>query len=58
MMSKSRTVEEIEAIVDDFLKCAEVAHRLDSLYPEMPGAFTGTVSERLNRHLQRIIKGR
>jgi hypothetical protein len=47
-------LDEQEAIKDDFRKCFDVAQSLDSMYPEMPGAFTGTVSERLYRHLERI----
>lgn len=40
----------------DFQRCFDIAQRLDSMYPDMPGAFSGTVSERLSRHADRIAK--
>ena len=35
-------------------KCFEVAQFLDTLDPHAPGAFTGTVSERLTRYMQKV----
>ena len=49
------TDEDKDEIVEDFRKCFDVVQRMDSLYPDMPGAFTGSVSVRLERHLQRML---
>ena len=32
-------------------KCWEIAQKLDALNPELPGAFTGDPSERIERQL-------
>lgn len=32
-------------------KCWEIAPKLDALNPDLPGSFTGTPSERIERHL-------
>jgi hypothetical protein len=41
----------IEDWIQELSRCHEIALKLDSRNPEAPGAFTGTVSERLARHL-------
>lgn len=46
--------QDVKEILRDFRRCFDVAQHLDSMYPELPGAFSGTVSERLERHLERI----
>ena len=43
------TDEEYEEIRADFCKCSDVALKMNSLYPDEPRAFTGTVSEQLMR---------
>ena len=45
-------VEELEQaheVMDDFCKLSDLALRVDASNPTLPGAFTGTVSERLTR---------
>lgn len=42
-------------VYDDFRKCSDEAQRLDAMNPGTPGAFTGTVSERLKRQVDTII---
>ena len=36
----------------EIMNVYDLANRLDALYPEIPGAFTGTPSERIKRHLR------
>lgn len=38
-------------ILADFQKCYDIAMRLDAGNPTLPGAFTGSVSERIYRQL-------
>lgn len=47
-------VAELEEVKADFERCFDLAQRLDALNPDAPGAFTGTVSERLWRAFRRI----
>lgn len=47
------TITELANVHDDFCKCYEVANKMDALDPEAPGAFTGSVSERLERAFSR-----
>ena len=47
--------EEEQKLLNDFREevenCHEIAQKLDALYPELPCAFTGTPSERIERQL-------
>jgi hypothetical protein len=40
--------EKSEAIYEDFCKCYDLAMLASSYWPELPGSFGGTVSERLS----------
>jgi hypothetical protein len=51
-MSSDRLVE----VYQDFQRCAAIAQRLDARNPTMRGAFSGTPSERIERHLASILK--
>jgi hypothetical protein len=44
MTDKQELLEEVE-------KCFNIAQKLDALNPELPGAFTGTPSLRIERQL-------
>lgn len=48
-MSEVRSV--MNDIYDEYKACVEIAQRLDAGNPELPGAFTGTPSERIWRQL-------
>lgn len=50
-----KTTDQVRA---DFEKCNELVNRLDALCPCEPMAFCGTVSERLSRHVDRIVGSR
>ncbi len=49
------SMTEKEQLIKDYQeeleKCWELAQRLDALNPELPGAFTGTPSLRIERQL-------
>lgn len=47
----SEARKQAEEVFEDFQKLAEIAILLDSMNPQLPGAFTGTVSERIRRQL-------
>lgn len=44
----------IEAYNDELRLLFDIAQRLDSMNPELQGAFTGNVSERINRQLKAL----
>jgi len=55
MLRDQERIKELEEVYGDFCKCSSLATRLDSMYPEFPGSFTGTVSERLVRSSQALV---
>lgn len=57
-INENKSEYNCEEIKEDYIKCFDIAQLFDRMYPSMPGAFTGTVSERLDRHLKRIISER
>ena len=44
-------LKEVEELLEELEKCFNIAQRLDALYPELDGAFSGTPSERIKRRL-------
>lgn len=51
------TIEEQELLKsyqEEIEKCFQIAQKLDSLKPELKGAFTGTPSERIERQLNAL----
>jgi hypothetical protein len=48
------TNDQAALVREDFGKCFDLAQRMDMMYPEVPGSFTGTVSERLTRSFERL----
>jgi ribA/ribD-fused uncharacterized protein len=44
------------AIHEDFLKLYNLAQKIDAVFPDTPGSFTGTPSERLERQFDRMIR--
>jgi len=44
--------ERLDAYQAELEKLNDIALRLDSQNPELPGAFTGTISERIERQLR------
>lgn len=45
------TAVDHQAVYENFCRCADIAQRLDALNPTLPGAFTGTVADRIQRQL-------
>ena len=56
MSTSHLSPEAIEDIYTDFVKCEILATRLASHFPEEPGVWVGTVSERLNRLVELLQK--
>ena len=46
--------ELLNSFQEELEKCFSIAQKLDSLNPELAGAFTGTPSERIERQLYAI----
>ena len=42
---------EEQKLLEELEKCFKIAQKLDALNPELPRAFTGTPSERIERQL-------
>ena len=40
-----------QELLEELEKCFKIAQKLDALNPELPRAFTGTPSERIERQL-------
>lgn len=47
----SRVGNDYESVVEELCNLSNIALRLESLNPDTPGSFTGTVSERVLRQL-------
>jgi hypothetical protein len=50
------TIQELNEVRADFIKCYEIANRLASMFPTTPGVWTGTVSERLKVGINALIQ--
>lgn len=50
--SKDEYKELLRCFQEELDKCFDLAQRLDSLNPEIEGAFTGSPSERIKRQLK------
>lgn len=48
-------IAEEHVIRQDFIKCFNLAQRMDVMYPTLPGAFIGSVSERLERVFNHMV---
>lgn len=55
LQNNFKTTENAQAVYEDYCKCSDLALRMDSLDPTAEGAFTGTVSERLQRSFERLL---
>jgi hypothetical protein len=51
MTDKQELLELVRAKDNEVEKCFNIAQKLDALNPELPGAFTGTPSLRIERQL-------
>ena len=47
--------EIFESYQKELVACDEIARRMDANNPSLPGAFTGTISERINRQFKYLI---
>lgn len=45
---------EAQEVLDDLGKCSKIALKLEVMNPEIPGAFTGTPSQRIKRQLEAL----
>lgn len=43
--------EDYKEVLEELERCFDLAQRLDALNPELPGAFTGTPGQRIERQL-------
>ena len=43
-------------IIDDFIKLDALATKMDAMNPDAPGAFMGTLPDRLNNAFQRLLE--
>jgi hypothetical protein len=43
--------EDYKEVLEEIERCFDLALRLDALNPELPGAFTGTPGQRIERQL-------